>query len=109
SDFSPKADLLVWMKAHSRRPDAMYINTVGRTMQQVREESTLRETLLGYLLGNPAAVRAMSPQQVHQTLKGVAEKQLAERRLTLTPEQSTPVGWRLRNFAHLLGVPFLLL
>jgi hypothetical protein len=51
----------------------------------------------------------MSAQQVHQTLKGVAEKQLGERRLTLTPEQPTPLGWRLRNSALLLGVPFLLL
>jgi hypothetical protein len=109
SGFSPQADLHAWMKAHSRRPDAMYVNTVGRTMQQVREESSLRETLLSYLRGNPAAVRAMSAQQVHQTLKGVAEKQLGERRLTLTPEQPTPLVWRLRNFAHLLGVPFLIL
>src|ERR1700757_1251504 len=26
-DFRPQADLLVWMKAYSRRPHAMYINT----------------------------------------------------------------------------------
>jgi hypothetical protein len=109
SDFSPQADLHAWMKAHSRRPDAMYVNTRGRTMQQVREESALRETLVNYLLGNAAAVRTMPAQQVYQTLKGVAEKQLGERRLTLTPEQPTPLGWRLRNFAHLVGVPFLLL
>jgi hypothetical protein len=109
SDFSPQVDLLAWMKEHSRRPAAMYVNTRGRTMQQVREESALRETLLSYLLGNAAAMRTMPAQLVYQTLKGVAEKQLQERRLTLTPEQPTPLGWRIRNFAHLLGVPFLLL
>ena len=39
------ADLLAWMRAHRTPPAAVYVNWVGRTVRQVREEAALHEAL----------------------------------------------------------------
>jgi len=44
-DFDAEGDLLAWMQAHQRPLAANYINWVGRTVRQVKEESALRRAL----------------------------------------------------------------
>ena len=36
-----------WMLAHAARPTASYVNWIGRTVRQIREEAALREALIG--------------------------------------------------------------
>jgi hypothetical protein len=50
------ADVLTWMKQHSVRPAAAYVNYVGRTVEQIKLEDALRTAVLGYLKKNPPAV-----------------------------------------------------
>ena len=40
--FDAQGDLVAWMQAHQRPLAANYINWVGRTVRQVKEESALR-------------------------------------------------------------------
>src|SRR6476469_9387191 len=40
--FEAGTDLLRWMAAHEQSPSTSYVNWVGRTVQQVREEQGLR-------------------------------------------------------------------
>src|SRR5262245_25284616 len=44
--FADTSDLLSWMKDHSQKPAANYVNWIGRTVKQVREEAKLREELV---------------------------------------------------------------
>jgi hypothetical protein len=54
------------------------------------------------LVGRPAG-------EVHAFLRGIVLEDVAAGRLTLSKEAPTPLGWRLRNLAHIAGVPLLLL
>ena len=66
-DFAADADLERWMAAHRIRSAASYVNWVGRTVVQVREEARLR-TLLREAL--PKA-EAREPQAVLERLRAV--------------------------------------
>jgi hypothetical protein len=95
------------MKDHSRDAAAAYVNWIGRTVRQVREEAALRERLLQYLEQHPAA--RDDPQAIREELIAVVRADLESGALTLTPPAPTPAGWRLRNFIHCATVPVVLI
>lgn len=104
-DFTPSTDLAVWLKTRNVSPATIYVNWIGRTTQQVREEEALRQAMEKFLQDNSASLHTMAPRQVYDTLnKFVAAEQQAGR-ITLTPPEPTPLGWKIRNFLHLVGVP----
>src|SRR4051812_5661711 len=41
--FDGTTNLLAWMRDHQTPPTAIYVNWIGRTVRQVREEAALRE------------------------------------------------------------------
>ena len=88
-----------------RRPS--YVNWIGRTVRQIREEATLRGALLAKareLGGGPVVPPARLRDQLLDFVRG----EVAARRLELTPEPPTPRDWRLRNLLHAVGVPVVL-
>jgi hypothetical protein len=107
--FQPDADLLHWMKARNRTPDTIYVNWIGRTVRQVREESSLYDSLETYLQDNRSIITAMQPDQQRTALKQFVAAELQAGRLTLTSPEPTPLGWEVRNLLHLVGVPLVLL
>jgi hypothetical protein len=107
--FTPDVDLLAWIKARNVSPAAIYVNWIGRTVQQVREEDLLRQSLEKFIQGNSASLLAMQPRQVHLTLKEFVTKEQHSGRISLTPPKPTPLGWQLRNLLHIVGVPLILL
>jgi len=91
-------DLLQWMKAHSAVASASYVNWVGRSMQQVREEAALRDFLCTYLRGPGAAlVKTQSASAIRTTLLGEVRREQAAGRLKLTPIPRTPIRWWLAD------------
>jgi hypothetical protein len=100
---TPGPDLLAWLKDHNKRAQAAYVNWIGRTVLQVREESTLYAALQPRI--NVAG--AAKPRQVWSDLRSYMRAEVAAGRLSLTPEASTPVGWSVKNFLHLVGIPLL--
>lgn len=107
--FIPSGDLLQWMKDHSQPPAAMYVNWVGRTVQQIDEESALRNALVEYLDRHGVALAMQSPRQIWEKLIAFVNEEVEAGRLTLTPPQPTPFGWWLRNLVHCIAVPIILL
>ncbi len=107
--FPANADLLHWINGHNVPPATFYINWVGRTVKQTREEKALRLALETFIQENAISLQAMSPRQVHDTLKRFAQGEQQAGRLTLTPVASTPWDWRISNFLNLVGVPIILL
>ncbi len=96
ADFSADADLPRWLRAHSVAPAAQYVNWLGRTVQQIREEAALHESLSTYLAHDAA----------DQSSSAVRERLVAEWRAKgppLTPQPPTPLRWRLRRLAELTG------
>ena len=107
--FAANGDLLRWMQDNQQRAAAAYVNWIGRTVRQVREENALRNALTAYLDGNRTAIAAENPVQIQDDLTRFVNGQVEAGRLTLTPPATTPLGWKVRNFFHLVGVPVVLL
>jgi hypothetical protein len=105
--YAPDADLLAWIKARNVSPAASYVNWIGRTVQQVREEEVLRQSMEKFIHANSASLRAMPPRQVHHALREFVASEQQFGRITLTPPRPAPLGWQLRNLLHLVGIPIL--
>jgi deferrochelatase/peroxidase EfeB len=107
--FSPEGDLLEWMVRHEHPPAASYVNWIGRTVLQIREEAALRRILIDRLqqLQNDGGRR--SPRELHEQLSAFVAAERKAGHLTLTPESPTPFDWQLRNLLHKIGVPIALL
>ncbi|MFZ0964961.1 MAG: hypothetical protein WAO35_29235 [Terriglobia bacterium] len=107
--YSPRSDLAGWMKAHENPAATMYVNWLGRTVSQVREENALRLALEAHLQNNSTAFASKAPRQIHEALRGFVQIEVRSGRLTLSAPEPTPFGWWLRNVFHLIGVPLALL
>ena len=94
ADFQAGADLERWMAAHRVTTAASYVNWVGRSAVQVREEACLRELLRDAL----PQVTAREPQVMLQALRATFGPQVS-----LTPIPPTPVAWRNANLFHLFA------
>ena len=108
--FDPDADLLGWLLAHDRPAAAAYVNRIGRTVRQVREESALQRALAAQVRRQPAGAGPQGdPQAVRASLLDFVQAEVRAGRLALTPPEPTPPGWRLRNAAHAAGLPLIAL
>jgi hypothetical protein len=101
--------VLEWMRAHDRPAAATYVNWHGRTVRQIREEQALHEALLAHLDANGAALSRDGAATLRDTLVTFVRREQQAGRLTLTPPETTPIAWRLRNLLHAVGVPLILL
>src|SRR5262245_13731525 len=63
------ADLRGWMKQYELRPAAAYVNWIGRTVLQIREEAALRDVLVKYVDEHRGELQGLEPHQVHTQLK----------------------------------------
>jgi hypothetical protein len=108
-EFEESVDLLKWLQAHSKSPGANYVNWIGRTVRQAREECALREALVSYIQRYGAELSRLDPRQVLYTLQKVVRAEVGAGRLSLSPPEATPLAWRARNLLHLLVVPLVLL
>jgi hypothetical protein len=104
--FSESTDLTRWMDQHEHGSAAFYTNWRGRTMRQVREEAALATAIAAYLRSNQAVTR-QKPHEIHGTLRSHVHGEVAAGRLTLTPEQATPLMWKIGNLVNLLALPII--
>ncbi|MDR3747417.1 MAG: hypothetical protein P4M04_04560 [Acidobacteriota bacterium] len=107
--FSSDTDILGWMKSHNVAAAAFYANWLGRTVRQVREEDTLRQALESFVEQHRDSLAGMQAREKHAALKKFVAAEQRAGRITLTPPEPTPLGWKIRNFLHLVGVPLVLL
>ena len=82
------------------RSAASFVNRIGRTVRQVREESALQRALAARVPRGRSPRRAM-PQRVRRELAAFVGGEVGAGRLALTPPEPTPLGWQLRKLANL--------
>jgi hypothetical protein len=87
--FDPGAALLAWMKGHSVRPAATYVNFIGRTVKRIQEDAALHAALLQYLGEETPSER---PRETRERLA----KAVRDRGPALSPEESGPLLWELK-------------
>jgi hypothetical protein len=100
-------NLTSWLHAHQVHASASYVNWVGRTVVQSREEELLYRSL-DKKLATLNTYNA-NPRKLWNELRSFLEEEQAAGRITLTPEASTPWGWKFKNLLHCIGIPFVLL
>lgn len=104
-----KMELLDWLIAHNIRPRANYVNWVGRSVRQVQEEAALHRSLADHLEQIVEETGRDNVRDLRQRLLTHVEWEVHAGRLRLSPPRRTPLGWRLLNLVHMLGVPLVLL
>src|SRR5580765_700795 len=107
--FVPDSDMEQWMKDHEQPPAASYVNWVGRSVQQIHEDDSLRLALETLLQNNETLFAGKSPQETHKLLREFARDENLAGRLKLTDDEPTPILWWLRKVIHFFAVPLLLL
>jgi hypothetical protein len=107
--FPSDADLFTWMRQHDAPAIAAYVNTRGRTVRQVREETALYNALQSYIEQNAADFQRLTACELHRKLLGFVNTEKSAGRLTLSGESPTPMGWQIRNLLHMIGLPLLVL
>jgi hypothetical protein len=107
-DFNAGCDLASWMKRHEHPPSTMYVNWVGRSMQQIREENALRRMLQSHVQ-HQFEFQKRSPQEIHRALKEFVRQEVNSGQLKLTPLKKAPLTWRIRKLLHLCAVPLVLI
>jgi hypothetical protein len=107
--FTSDTDLLWWIKQHHAPAIAAYVNCRGRTVRQIREEEALFEALESYIEKNSAALRNLAPRELHEKLRSFVSAEKSAGQLTLSRESPTPMGWKIRNLLHMIGLPLLVL
>ncbi len=106
--YDPNADLARWLREREHRPSTYFFDWRGRTVRQLLEEKELHLALASYLRQNPE-LATRPALEVRDRLRQFVDKELAEGRIRLTPESTTPLAWRVRNTMHLILVPLALL
>lgn len=102
--FDAHGDLVAWVQAHQRPLAANYINWVGRTVRQVKEESALRRALAAQVPRAPLASAAQA-QQLRRELIDFVDAEVSAGRLGLTPPDPTPLRWQIAKLLHLVAIP----
>jgi hypothetical protein len=108
-DFAADTHLVAWMLAHERPPAAAYVNWIGRSVRQIREERALRDLLSASIPRRADGRPDADPQSIRRQLVDLVDAQLKAGRLSLSEPAPTPLGWRLRETLHAVGVPLVLL
>ena len=104
--FAATGDLLAWMLAHDLPLAASYVNWVGRSVQQIRQESALQRAL-ATRVPRGAVASGADAQRIRRELLAFAQAEVSAGRLALTPPEATPLGWQAAKLVNLLAVPLI--
>ena len=104
--FAPGGNLLAWLLAHDRPLAASYVNWLGRSVRQIRQESALQRALAARV-PRAAITSGADAQRIRQELRAFVDSAVRAGQLALTPPAPTPPGWQLARLLNLLAVPLI--
>ena len=103
-----KADRIAYLERRTVGTAAAYVNTVGRSVEQIRREAELRRAIEGFLDGSDRDWSRVTPTEIRAAIRGFVfgEEALGwARRPAARPELS----WRAKEAAHAILAPLLVL
>ncbi len=87
-----------YLEAHALKPGALYVNTVGRSLEQVRQEAALRVAIGEFLDEHAGQLAGHDASQLWATVvEHVGER--PELRWALQPAARPAAAWRARQLA----------
>jgi hypothetical protein len=98
---------LEYLRRHRIDEQAFYVNTIGRTTRQIRAEAGLRERIEEFLDG-AGDLRQQDPVEIRRAVQAHVEGDRSLR-WAHTPAAGLDLPFRMRELAHLVGFPLLLL
>ena len=93
---------IAWLRRHQLPASAYYVNTVGRGLDQIRQEARLREALENYLDQHDRAGRP-APEVRRDLQSYVAGR--ADLSWARKPPAPPPLPFRIREAIHKVAVP----
>jgi len=102
--FADDTQVLAWMRARMRPSAASFVNWVGRTARQIREERALQRALAERVSRGVLAAPG-DAERLRRELAAWVAAEVDAGRLKLTPAAATPLGWQLSKLANLVLVP----
>jgi hypothetical protein len=97
-----------FLRAHMIKPAANYVNTVGRTVEQVQHQAELWSAIEDYLDSPDCDLRSMGPLQLHAQIRSYVASQNGLRWSETAPA-GPAASIRVREALHRVAVPALLL
>ncbi|MGH2826996.1 MAG: hypothetical protein ACRDKF_08490 [Actinomycetota bacterium] len=101
-------DRATFLRHHMVEPAAMYVNTVGRTADQVHQEAELRNAIEGFLDRPEHDFSGLGAVEVQARIRDYVESQEGMR-WSRAPATKPSLAWRINEALHLVAVPLLLL
>lgn len=99
-------DRLDYLRRHTVKEQATYVNTRGRTANQIKQEAKLRDAIQDFL--DQGEWSARSPSEVRRAVRELLERSPALAS-ALEPAERPGRLARLREKLHMIGIPLLLL
>jgi hypothetical protein len=95
-----------WFRGHLVGASAVYVNTVGRGLTQIRQEAQLRDALEDFL--DQKEWHGRNPDDVRRELQAYVAGR-ADLAWAIKPPAPPSLRFRIREAAHAVGVPLVLL
>jgi hypothetical protein len=105
-DFGDGTELATWLRDHQKPAGANYVNTVGRTVRQIREEAALHRALSTRVPRAPLA-SADEARKLRCELVEFSRAEVRAGRLHFTREEPTPWEWLIRHYFNLVAIPLI--
>lgn len=101
-------DRATFLRHHMVEPAAMYVNTVGRTVEQVHQEAELRNAIEGFLDRPEHDFSGLGAVEIQARIRDYVKSQEGMR-WSRAPAAKPSLAWRIREALHLVAEPLLLL
>jgi len=98
---------LDYLRRHRIKEQAFYVNTVGRTARQIGREAELRDRIEAFL-DSRDDLRGRDPAEVRKAVREHVESD-SSLKWALRPPAGLDLRFRLRELAHMIGMPLLVL
>lgn len=101
---------VAYLMAHSIKTQAFYVNTVGRTVEQVRQEASLRDAIEDFLTHQQATgvMEAWPAQRIIAAIQGYVRKE-PSLQWALKRAQGLALWWRVKEMLRFILIVLVLL
>ena len=85
-----------YLTSHALKSASVYVNTVGRSLEQVRQEAKLRDAIADFLDAHAGEMADKSPAEVRSAVQGLVRGR-PDLSWALEPAAPPSLSWRLRQ------------